>query len=621
MAHELAHVARWDAALNLVQIAVQALFVFHPLVWWANRQIRRERENCCDETVIAGLGVDPKQYGQAIVDTLVAEYEASQPAPSLAVTGSLKNVEERIETILSPNRKFFRRPSPAAIITVVLLAACAMPTALVLTVRGEPVATNTVTPSEKTATDAAETAAAKNKSKANNQPKSAEAVDKAWKPGQILDLTVIDAKTKEPLSAVKLESQFHGPGINFQDVKTYRTDAQGRAEIRLPDSRPDAVRVYPSKTGFVPLRVYWGDDLASPKLPKSDTIALQPGTTWGGVIQNEQGEPIHGVKITIHYWESAPGQFNPHIRANIDAETTGDKDGRWHVDIMPAEVPEDEPRIFLSHPGYVSDKLLSGFMPMPLVKKPPTSALRQQTAVMVMRRGGTITGLVTDQAGKAIAGVEFYTAEFYWMNSQKPAATSDAGGRFRLTNLNYAGSLGNDPPLSTQRAWRLKQAAVVVQAAGYTPQLIHVDPHGTNQPLEIKLEPGKAVFGRVVDAKGKPLQGVDVSTLQLARISCKRSTAMTKTNFAEGKFGLKDVPLDGILYDFRKERLCLRQRYADVAGPKESSRRGGLCREVDGPVARQRNDRRCADEPAAIALYGPGRRRIRRRPRSGVEAL
>lgn len=137
LAHELAHVARWDAAVNLLQIVVQALFFFHPLVWWANRQIRRERENCCDETVIAGLDADPRQYGQAIVDTLAAEYESNQPVPSLAVTGRLKNIEDRIERILSPNRRFFRRPSRMAVVTVFVLAACLVPTALVLTVRAE----------------------------------------------------------------------------------------------------------------------------------------------------------------------------------------------------------------------------------------------------------------------------------------------------------------------------------------------------------------------------------------------------------------------------------------------------------------------------------------------------
>lgn len=567
LAHELAHVARWDAAANLVQIVVQALFFFHPLIWWTNRQIRRERENCCDETVIAGLGADPRQYGQAIVDTLVAEYEASRPVPSLAVTGRLKNIEDRIETILSPNRRFLRRPSWTAVTTVVLLAACAVPTALVLTVRGEPAATpapapaaapseNTAEePAEKPKADSAKQAAAnsaKNKAKAKNQPKADKAADKAWQPGQTLALQVINAKTKQPLPEVKLELQFHGPGINFQDVKTQTTDAQGRSEIRLPDSRPDAVRVYPSKPGFVPLRVYWGDDLAAPKLPKSDTIALQPGTTWGGVIQDEQGKPIPDVKVTIHYWETSPGNYyNPHLRANIDEETTSDKDGRWHIDVMPAEVPEDEPRIFLSHPDHVSDTLLRGYTPMPLTKMPPIGTLREQTAVMVMRKGGTITGLVTDQAGKPIAGVEFYTAEHFWLDSQKPAATSDADGRFRLKNLTFANSGMNDPSESTQRAWRAKQAAVVMQAPGYTPQLIHVDPNGAPKPLEIKLKPGKAVFGRVVDANGKPLQGVNVSTSNWLGYR-ERFNRQAKTD-AEGKFRLSDVPLEGVLYDFHKK--------------------------------------------------------------------
>ena len=298
LAHELAHVTRWDAAANLVQIIAQAAFFFHPLIWWTNRQIRREREKCCDEIVIAGLAADPKQYGQAIVNTLVAEYEASQPIPSLAVAGRLKNIEERIQTILIPNRRFYRRPSRAAVATVLLLAACAVPTVLVLTTRGtaaeqQPVSTSKLTAPTQPTSDAA--------GEGKDKPVSAAADTNTWTPGQTLDFRVINAKTKEPLPGVKLELQCHGPGINFQDIKIYTTNAEGRAEIRLPDRRPDAVRVYPSKAGFVPLRVYWGDDLPSPKLPKSVTVPMEPGTVWGGVIQNEKGEPIPGVKVNVHY--------------------------------------------------------------------------------------------------------------------------------------------------------------------------------------------------------------------------------------------------------------------------------------------------------------------------------
>ena len=55
LAHELIHVRRGDALIGLLQLAAQCLWWFHPLVWWANREMGRERERCCDEEVVAGL--------------------------------------------------------------------------------------------------------------------------------------------------------------------------------------------------------------------------------------------------------------------------------------------------------------------------------------------------------------------------------------------------------------------------------------------------------------------------------------------------------------------------------------------------------------------------------------
>lgn len=47
--HELAHVRRNDFIVNLLQTAVETLLFFHPAVWWVSRQVRQERENCCDD--------------------------------------------------------------------------------------------------------------------------------------------------------------------------------------------------------------------------------------------------------------------------------------------------------------------------------------------------------------------------------------------------------------------------------------------------------------------------------------------------------------------------------------------------------------------------------------------
>jgi prepilin-type processing-associated H-X9-DG protein len=135
LAHELSHVVRFDAAVNLLQVLAQAVFWFHPLVWWANRRIRAEREKSCDETAIARLGAQPRDYSRAIVETLLNEQRTLRPVPSLAVAGPARNIEERIKTMLRPGKRFYRRPSRLAAACALLLALLIVPTTLALTGR------------------------------------------------------------------------------------------------------------------------------------------------------------------------------------------------------------------------------------------------------------------------------------------------------------------------------------------------------------------------------------------------------------------------------------------------------------------------------------------------------
>ena len=137
LAHEISHVLRFDAAVNILQIIAQAIFWFHPLLWWANQRIRREREKCCDEMAIAHLGAKPKDYSSAIVRTLIQAQESARPVPSLAVAGPVKNIEERIRAMLRPGKRFHTHPSLAVATTVVLIALVAVPTTVVLTARGQ----------------------------------------------------------------------------------------------------------------------------------------------------------------------------------------------------------------------------------------------------------------------------------------------------------------------------------------------------------------------------------------------------------------------------------------------------------------------------------------------------
>ncbi|MHC4433200.1 MAG: M56 family metallopeptidase, partial [Planctomycetota bacterium] len=132
LGHELSHVVRFDAGVSLLQVIAQAVFWFHPFVWWANLWIRREREKCCDEMTVAGLSAQPKDYSRAIVEALtLVGRRRSRRVPSLAIVGPTNNLEQRIRAILRPGRRFYRRPTFLVASAVLLIAAVTVPAGLV----------------------------------------------------------------------------------------------------------------------------------------------------------------------------------------------------------------------------------------------------------------------------------------------------------------------------------------------------------------------------------------------------------------------------------------------------------------------------------------------------------
>jgi|GEM_PF-4401757 len=56
LAHELAHIRRYDYLVNLLQAVVETVLFYHPAVWWLSHRIRAERENCCDDIAVEVCG-------------------------------------------------------------------------------------------------------------------------------------------------------------------------------------------------------------------------------------------------------------------------------------------------------------------------------------------------------------------------------------------------------------------------------------------------------------------------------------------------------------------------------------------------------------------------------------
>ena len=96
LAHETWHVRRKDNLTAAVQMLIEAVFWFHPFVWWFGSRQMEERERACDEGVLS-LGSPPTVYAESILKTCKFCIEA--PLPCVAgVNGS--NLKKRITRIM-----------------------------------------------------------------------------------------------------------------------------------------------------------------------------------------------------------------------------------------------------------------------------------------------------------------------------------------------------------------------------------------------------------------------------------------------------------------------------------------------------------------------------------------
>lgn len=94
IAHELAHIRRYDPFVNVFQVGVETLLFYHPAVWWLNKRIRAEREHCCDETAVELCG-NAVEYARAL--TMMEEWRS---APALAMAANRGPLTERIVRVL-----------------------------------------------------------------------------------------------------------------------------------------------------------------------------------------------------------------------------------------------------------------------------------------------------------------------------------------------------------------------------------------------------------------------------------------------------------------------------------------------------------------------------------------
>jgi beta-lactamase regulating signal transducer with metallopeptidase domain/thiol-disulfide isomerase/thioredoxin/protocatechuate 3,4-dioxygenase beta subunit len=509
LSHELAHVERRDVFWQLIARMAAALYWFHPLTWLALRRMRQERERACDDRVLLA-GVPPVDYAAGLAE--FAAGLAGRPLPLVGTLGMAEQLplEDRVRSILDAS--VARNPASARARGMLLAATTCL--VLLLGVL-RPFSPAPMAAAEAPKRDGTATAAdvPKSEGKATAAP--------AAKPAQKTGDETIEREPKQlptngsmlvrvlgpdgqPIAGAKLFANVSSWDRNATDwtkhwvIKNdhYVSGPDGTARIKLPKMVED-LRLWARKDGYAPLFAIWWleKEPALAAIPQEFTYHLQKGTILGGIVKNDEDQPIKGVKIEARYDRKGirTGVSN---RAGFDAwlsegesAVTTDSLGRWKLDNVPPGDDVDV-RIKLSHPDYIDDH---DWGQLQKEQHITTKGLRAQTAAIVMHRGTVITGTVTNPDGQPVKDAVVIRGDRpYWNEGSQEVRTNEQGVYRFLPQ-----------PLGPTH--------LTVVAQGWMPDRTKIEITSRLSPVNFALKQGKKLRIRFVDKAGAAVSRVGVS--------------------------------------------------------------------------------------------------------------
>ncbi len=114
IAHEIAHIKRWDLWFIVIQRFMEIVLFFHPAVWWISSELKQQREMCCDDLAILCTG-DKILYAEALEKVALMDNKRRKGNPLHAASFLEKkaHLTNRIYNLLeipSPSRTALWKP-------------------------------------------------------------------------------------------------------------------------------------------------------------------------------------------------------------------------------------------------------------------------------------------------------------------------------------------------------------------------------------------------------------------------------------------------------------------------------------------------------------------------------
>jgi len=341
LAHELAHIRRYDYVLNLLQIVIETLLFYHPAVWWLSRRIRVERELSCDDLATQVCG-SPVALAEGLAAIEAARLQGKEARLAVTAVGdgrrglTLRRVRRILGFSETPDRR--RVAWLAGMLVLVLIAVGGVAGHLTGAVENGALAAGE---------DSEEVA---EETEADSEPKSWEIsriYDAAWMRDHLMHYEVLPKPITVPaIRGIVVDPS--GKPVADADIRSHTprqwTKLHNGGKLRPSTNQPFTKTNAKGKFGLPertePYRVLVAHEkgvasVSHEELINADgRIVLQRWSRIEGTFVLD-GKPRPGERIIL-YMNTIPWSYSPGgPRLTLDYETKTDEQGRFAFEGVP----------------------------------------------------------------------------------------------------------------------------------------------------------------------------------------------------------------------------------------------------------------------------------------------
>jgi RNA polymerase sigma factor (sigma-70 family) len=344
--------------------------------------------------------------------------------------------------------------------------------------------------------------------------------------------TQVQFRLTAPDGAAHVSKEFTSNKLGLYSGRRLPSGDGWTIEARVIPSEPKTAGPWQVKTPL--LADSWAIDLAditisgdaAPKIDENETASTPQYSAnskayYGGVVKDSAGNPIEGVLLKLMF-DTKNGMVDT-------GRARSDEQGKWQVSL-----PADLMRLTLraQHLDFVPTVADPDF------QNPPLARMQDRTSEFVMHPGTEIQGVVRNQRGDPVGDVLILGGNLYsrtaggWERTANApmedltTVRSDKDGRFRLGNL------------------RATEARLQFLSYDYAPQIKKLIPSEIDGLLEVVLQDGGTIRGRIIDVAGNPLPGGYIYGREwvMDEQFPLNVRALADT---DGMFALEHVPIEG----------------------------------------------------------------------------